>query len=194
MLGDFLVPAGRHPEPESSCVSARLTLVRSDAPPLRERIGARPCGQEPSASRRPPARSLRLVLAAEHPFARTRVDYGPVVILGPGQVVDLVALARDVALDGAGGLYRRRWGCRGLLRLRPGLDAVSALGAPPVRRRIKGAGPEAALQRTRGRLGPDIVAGVALVGRGVALAHHPGVQVLLAFPAHGNGAAISVRV
>lgn len=64
-------------------------------------------GESWSAPCRPPSRGLCLILATENALAGARGDDGPVVVAASRQVVDLVALARDVALDCAGGLCGR---------------------------------------------------------------------------------------
>lgn len=91
----------------------RCALKDRTAGSARSRIPRCPWLRLQSSLRRPPTRCLRLIRVAEHALDGARFDHGMVVIRGLGQMVDLVALAQDVALDRAGGLYRRRRGYRG---------------------------------------------------------------------------------
>src|SRR5688500_4295137 len=176
--GSFAQPSTRRYGFGNACASASAAQSsRTDAAAARKELRALGF-MSPSKSvsaRRAPAFAARFCFRAEPALASALVDLGFVIRPRAEHVVDALALAVDVAFDGAAAALPSRCGIAVALRLPRRSDAfvrrIPLLAAVRLGRREL-AGPDAAACRTRFALLIDVVVAVPAVGERKTRPHH----------------------
>src|SRR5690625_204087 len=130
-----------------------------------------------------PARFAGLGFGAEPAFALALGDPRLFVPAPARRMVDPVAARADIPLDEAAGYRSFDVRANG-----------SALTASPVPRHHEPAGPDAGSRCLCRPLGADVVIGIAPVGDGPSLSHHPTVEVFPGLNANGDDASVSIDV